>query len=346
MQQEQEPVERKLVLYLTITLVLIAAAAVMLLSAPNGTGLQRCKGLWIQSVRYSCMQGVALSSGNFSICGLMPGSYADSCYVQAANKAMNGSICYKAQNLSQRYACAYPIAVAQANYQMCQGLGEPYGSNCNYGIALSTNDTAICGGIANQTLSSACTAVLYTRKAIATYNATYCANVPDTTNTTVVNQVYSHVSYNLTGISLTGGSFLSSFALQSSNSARSVCYAFVAAGSRNGSLCYNIANATAKEACVIQLTKKYNASGYSANQSSNYSQLSKACQQLGGQAQLCQDYALIPLAVATKNVSICAGLPQGIDVQCYAALAVSYKNVSYCSYIKNASESSACKNGV
>jgi hypothetical protein len=124
--------------------------------------------------------------------------------------------------------------------------------------------------------------------------------------------------------------------------ARDYCYFQLAQQLSEPALCSNVSVGEAKRLCIMQAN--LTATFYS-NSTANYTQLLASCTQLGSYSQVCTQAAQLAQAVGTRNATLCGKLQSTMSLTCYAALASKYMNATYCNYIQNATEKSACVGG-
>ncbi len=328
-------------MYAAITIALMIIAFASFLLVPQGASLGACNRLVIQSSRYTCLTGLALAQENSSICGYEPVSFADSCYVQVAEKSNSTSMCSGISNRSVFGECIDVTAVASGNYSACAGAEEPYASRCAAGVAVKLGNEALCASISNSTYESECTSIIAMRAAFATSNAMLCSEVSASYDRNVSGYIIRNVSAGVSAAYAQAGTALDvlAFLPNVTYTARDYCYITLATSSSNPALCQNVSAGDAATLCNEQ------ASTSSTNVTENFTALLAACASTGAYAQGCADYVTLSQAVKTRNATLCARLPTGQDAECYTLLASTYSNSAYCSEISNASYRQSCISG-
>lgn len=338
--QDAERVKR-LKLYFGLTIVLLVIAFLSFLIVPRGSSARSCNSLILTSSRYDCLTALALSQENASVCAYESGAYADSCYIQVAEKSGNSGTCNSIQNASVLGLCVSTLAVANNDSSACRLAGEPLASSCEEKIALRLNNQSICSSISNSSLSIACGSIINTRLALLARNAGYCTNVTDLTDKNITGMIIQ----NLTAGSEMGGNAQYK-ALESTiyllpnvtYTARDYCYTALAAQLTNSALCANVSAGEATNVCELQ-------SGAYANTTENFTSALAACSYAGTFSKQCVQSVTLAEAVRTRNVTLCSQLQNGLDASCFSLLASTYMNATYCSYISNATAESSCVSG-
>jgi hypothetical protein len=330
-------------IYAAATLILVILALASFLIVPNTSTIKGCDSLLLESSRSSCLTALALNESDPSICAYAKGTYADACYLLLANKTGNGSLCSSIQNSSIMDSCILMSAGAKNDYALCGNATQPYASLCERTIALRLHEGTLCNGILNDTDRIECTSIIGMENAFSLNAWKGCSNV---TNSSADKNVTTYIINNVTistglsaeynsGISLSALSFLPNMTY----TARDFCYSEIAAKLMNSSLCGSVSSGRAMDLCILQSN-----SSASSKNTANYTQLLSSCSQSGIYEQCVQAISLVN-AVNGKNVSICSKLSNGLDTECYALLASTYKNASYCSYITDAMKKNACISG-
>jgi hypothetical protein len=332
----------RLRVYAAITLAIVMLAIASYLIVPNQGTMGGCMGLALAESRYACINNLAVSSVNASMCGSLSGYYADSCYANVAHASGKGQDCIGIANLSKRSMCMTAIALSDRNYSMCGSAVEPLVSQCEDKVALVTHNGSLCEGIANATYKDHCVSITNARLAFSTYNSSYCQKVSNSTDKDFAETIIGNFSYGaLPGASINSTILLSSLAFlpNMTYTARDFCYMTLALGSKNYSICSMVSEGTARSLC------SYRSATTSTNASSNYTQLIQNCAQTGSFAQQCVSSILLSQAVNTRNSTLCGQLlDTSLQVNCFSLLASTYKNSTYCGYISDAMQRNSCMN--
>jgi hypothetical protein len=274
------------------------------------------------------------------MCGGLVAQYADSCYGQVARSSGNAADCGAIVDADLMGACYVSIAESSMDYATCANAGEPYASGCEEKIALELQDRRLCSGISNSTYAIECSSIINTRIAAATLSSAPCINVTRSSDKPLTQTIIENLTDSgILGYHPSGVSALSTIPLlpNVTYTARDFCYTLVANISRNFSLCNLVSAGIAREICT-------SGSAASSNSTANYTQLIAGCSEEGTYAQQCIDSVRMTQAVKAMNASICGQLGTQSTV-CYTLLASTYKNASYCNYISDTSQQSACVSG-
>lgn len=330
---------RKLMLYVYLVMLLVAIAAVSFLIVPRGSGMGACNSLLLTGNKYACLTNLALAQGNASICGEEQGQYADSCYSEVASKTGNVTLCSSVQNETSRTYCVFGIAVTSADYSACSGIPEPYASACEANIAVHAGNESMCAGIGNYTYNAECSSIIGIENALETGAGSYCGAASTSDNANITAYVLDNITSRNLGTSTLDSSLLSALLLPNTTiTPRDLCYLELAGQTLNASLCNSVTPGYAQNTCTIE-SSQY---PYNASTGGNYTQQLASCSSLGQYAGACADSIMLEHAVATENTTLCGQLPSSLADTCYELMASTYNNTSYCSYITNANESSAC----
>jgi hypothetical protein len=345
MREEAKDVDpaRRLKIYAALTLLLILAAAVSFLLAPESGGgsLSSCDRLILSGSRYTCIMALALSQENASLCGGLGGAYADSCYSQVAEKSGNARACGDVQNTTEASLCFSSIASAENNYTLCSSAQEPYASACQSGVAVRLGDYSLCGQISNYTYGSECSSIISTRYAVRTGDAAFCANASASNDRNLTDYVIANLSANSTIGSLQSNFLLSSLSVLPNvvYTARDYCYIVLASKTLNPALCAYVSPGETATICGRE-------AGAAANTTSsttqNLTELLRSCSQAGNYAQQCQQAIVLSKALSTKNATLCTMLSGQQETSCYDLLASTYANSTYCDYISGQGAQSSC----
>lgn len=333
-----DDVKKKLPLYLGITLTVILLACIAVIFTPRGTPLQRCESALL--AKDLCIQQLAYSSGNTSMCSHLSQGNGDECYYTIALNKSNSTTCGMISNNATRSSCFFNIATHSDRYTLCEGLNNSYMSTCISTIALAKSNESLCSSITNSSQQSTCYATTNYDNAIALSDPSYCANITATNDFNTTLAIYQNENYKSND---TFDSYVSELIgyLSFSNTTigpRDFCYMSLSAHTNNVGLCGLIQNKSASNLCYTT----NNSSRLNTNQSGfNYTQLYGACYNQTGNGQSCNSSIGYIRAVETKNVSMCKGL--GPDsYQCYASIAQIENNTGICNYISNSTYKLGC----
>jgi len=332
----------KLKVYIAVTFLLILIALLSYLAIPQGSGVSACTGLILENAKRACLNSLALSSTNASVCSYLSGTYADSCYSQIAQRTGNSSLCNSIVNKTNSYACTETIAVANSNYSLCKSIGDPYASTCLKGVAVKLDNQSLCGDISVASDREVCLSIIDLRKMLSANDPAYCANVTASTDQNVTNYIIMNFSLGMQQGDFSNSTMVfESLALvpNMTYSARDFCYSIAAPRISESTLCLNIANSAIRSLCVLQSGPKQNVT---ANY--NYTQLIASCAQLGAAEAGCVQAITLTQAIKTMNASMCGSLSYPMSDTCYFSLATAYQNASYCGHMVNASQRSSCLN--
>jgi len=322
----------RLIVYLSIVVFIILLAIISTFYVYVNP-IQQCKNVIIYSNKVACFSNLAYSTGNASICSYLNGSYAASCYQSVAYKLSNASICQYAVSSYEPIgaSCIEYFVNKTGNISLCNSLPQNDKQTCVFFGALNSQNSSACE-LAGPNMSLCFSSVSLSR-AIYYRNISYCYNVSASTNKTLLSNIilYSKVKPNSTIL----GIFSSM--LNYNITARSLCMLSVAQELGNKSYCSMFNNSIMQSACY-QLVSPVQPSSSEVN----YTSLLQSCSSAVGFASTCRTLILISEAVSNKNVSICKTLNQTASWQCFTTLARTYKNVSYCGYITNATINNAC----
>ncbi|MEM3177969.1 MAG: hypothetical protein QXZ38_01380 [Candidatus Micrarchaeaceae archaeon] len=338
MQNDEEKIG-KMKIYIALVAITILIALLSFLIVPRGTPLQRCMGIIILQNRYSCITSLALNSNNSSLCAYLPSTEEATCYYELATESNSSALCYKTYNTSAALgdACFEEIANKTGNYSFCEPLSGSYRDNCISNVAIKNENATLCGMLYNSTSSTICESAIYLYRAQETLNGAFCANVTDSTNSSVVGSVLLNDKYaplnNATFAALEDYTSIGTFGV----SARDICNAFVAIGTRNASECGSISSSTVRTFCNSAVAKVK-----PSNRTTIISLNATICAKLGMSSEQCSLLSALTNDIIAKNVSACSTLPESASYECYVVFAVQYKNTSYCGFIKNATANSAC----
>ncbi len=341
---ERERRDRILIYAVVVAIVIVAALASFGLR--RGSTLQQCLGAAITQSKYECLNQLAMATDNASICGYLPSGSANGCYGAIAEKTLNAGTCSKISGAQNQSTCVLFVANATADASDCSYMPSGSSAPCYSLLAVKQYNQTLCADIASTTGSQACDAAVQTNQALLGEDAALCDVVTNRTNATLSEMVLANLSssgYSYdTSLSIKSvAEFAALRANQSAFSPRDVCYTLVAYAAQNTSDCSLVSNGNLGDYCAGLISKA------TPTGPVNYTQLLDECSQVSSQYQsICRTGTLLGEAVNTKNIAICAEFNTSESYQCYYSLAYRYKNATYCSYITNSIENSACVEGM
>lgn len=334
--------EGKLKTYFFIAIVLLVVAVVILLISPKGDSLGTCLGIILPTNKYACIDRLALSTKNASLCSYLPSSNADSCYNKLAQATLNPQLCNNTTYRSSFNQCILSLARSTDSYKLCTLLDRENASSCLTTFAVNSYNISICSAITDNIDSEICTSSVNFRSALHLNSPKLCKNVTNSTNSTITQEItqYSNATANFSAGFLENMNY---FELMQnvSFSSRDVCYTKFASISNNNSYCANIKNATLYDICNYSAYAGTPAQTLNLS-SVNYTQLISSCYQAGSFNETCKTFLLLGEAVEERNVTICNEITPDLKYQCIISLATTYNDTSYCSYISNTTLNSAC----
>jgi hypothetical protein len=330
---KHNPTKARLILYLSITILIVLLGALTTMSN-NGSPLQKCLNVAIVQNKYSCLESLAVSSSNGSICSYLPVPQSASCYSNIAEQSNEISLCYNAlsANSSIGVSCITSFASAHGNASICSVLPQQYKSQCAFNATINSYNPSSCSMV-NGINKTICISSINFKNALRYGNPILCMNVSNSTNATTTFAIlhYSNVKINASIESLQLSMSSSGYNV----TARDLCTISVAEKFGNASYCSSISSAEIKGICSNLVTPSYVSAP-------NYTSMLASCESSGSFASTCRNIVLLSEAVATKNVSICKGFNETFSWQCFSSLAQTYKNTSYCGFISNSTVNSAC----
>ncbi len=319
-----------------LTTILVLAAGLILITSGGGTPLTRCTGIVFSQQRSSCLFGLANSTSNASVCGYLPSGRSAQCVSNIAAATKNDSTCgIERQNASSYSECVIAVSRASSNVSYCASLGEPYRSECAYGIATQQNfmESAACSLIGNSTLFTDCTYRNDYQSAIKYKSGSYCSPLPTTQNESLLAYMFTEAPAS-TGIANATGllPFINVTPMQ-------LCRYSVAVLTYNSSICGEL-NGTASLLC----NRAFSGSIYNTAENITLQNISAVCGKLPSYLQQVCSYGLLSyIAVRSRNVSVCGQIGAAqYQNACYAGLAAKYFDNQYCTYISNSSVMASC----
>lgn len=327
-------------IYVAAAVIVVAIALLSLLVVPRGTQLQRCNSVLLG--KSNCLDALAQSTGNYTICSRLPLGIANSCYYSIAQNTTNQSICTRISWEPEADACGYQIALATRNQDICTLLNSTSSPRCFLAIAQLKLNQSICSSISNQSYSDNCTNYIYLSLAASTANSTYCSKLPATGSTNLTYSLVANSNFSeRLGVYQNMTQVLQYLYYNGDRniSPSDACYYSVAYASHNASYCSYISDSTSKSLC-----------NYSTNQTAinttttqiNATAFLNDCLNASIGAETCNQTYNIYLALQTKNATLCGKLEQQYSYECYADLAQALNQTSICGYITNATVNNAC----
>ncbi|MGC8709995.1 MAG: hypothetical protein ACP5RF_00035 [Candidatus Micrarchaeia archaeon] len=327
------PTKARLLLYVSITAIIVLLAISTTIES-KGSQLQRCLNVVVAQNKYSCLESLALSTSNGSICSYLPGLQSASCYSSVAEQSNAISLCYNALGISSAIgaSCVSEFAAQQGNPNLCSSLPQQYVSKCAFYASINSSDVHGCSLVSGAN-NSICVSSINVINALKYNNPALCMNVSNSTNETTIFSIlqYSKVKMNASLESLQISMPSSGYNI----TARDLCTISVAEKSGAASYCSGISNSEIKGIC-------YGLVSPAPVTAPNYTAMLASCESSGSFAGTCRNMVLLSEAVATKNISICRGFNETFSWQCFSSLAQYYKNPSYCGFISNSTVNNAC----
>ena len=329
--------------------VLVALAVLSVAIAPRGSGISRCNSALFQQSRDTCLQAIALSTGNSSICGQMTGYYADQCYQAIAQNTSNANLCANIRSSAAATSCYTGIANATRDIHTCLEIANSTGADaCVYAMAVEYSNSSACSLMELNNVSLACRASVRLDYALMQRNPSICSAITSNNNTNVTYSAVSHsdlAAYPGVSLNISQALEYSSF-INATAGARDICYFALAYQSQAPSDCSSIKQSNLSTVCTRSISAIAN---YSAARSSsatvNFTALMNQCNGQLDQQQ-CQYGVLYIEALQYRNVTYCKGIGAPYSYQCYYGVAQETNDTSYCSYIDNATLNSACVGSV
>ncbi len=312
--------------YVIAVAIIVAVAVILVVVSSASTGLRSCSGKVVQQARYSCYTYYADYYGNASICNYLSGQYRDECLYNVSTATSNSLPCSGISLPEYVASCVSSISLKLGSAAACSSLQEPYASSCAYGVAKASgfSNESVCASIQNSTLSDSCAASHYYNAALASRSASYCG--------------YLSHSYDGVELSAIAANSTQEFGPVSAYNLTpfGYCYSMVALELNDRSMCSTL-NGTDAASCQAYFTQSTGV---------NVTAIGRYCNQSGSQypgiGGLCGAAITIYEALQSGNVTKCLTLNGSYIGTCVTDIARKYNDSSYCSYISNATEASAC----
>lgn len=338
----------KKILYSGIAVLLLAAALIILglqSFVLHKSALRDCTSILLPQSKQQCLQNLALSTGNVSVCNYALGQSRDACLAGFA-EASNSLVSCGAINSSSPYysTCIYNVSYSSDSLNGCGLLqNSSYRSECIYSIAqkLGFQSLSYCSGIENESLRNTCSDMYYYNSANARHNASYCSFLPNEQNATLLYLMslqgpgpQASSSYSIT---------LPLYYYIMNATPRSVCYYGLAVNMKNSSLC-GFVGGSLSATCAYAV--KAAQSNVSINSTLNSSAINVSAMCSSAPSYLksyCEAGIETSMAIKDQNVGICLNMSSTVfSYSCVEAIARTYGDSSYCDYIQNATAQSAC----
>ncbi|MEM3227803.1 MAG: hypothetical protein QXR58_00680 [Candidatus Micrarchaeaceae archaeon] len=328
----------------TVVLLVIVAASIIALESVHRSPLQSCTSILLQQNKLQCLQSLAVSTRNASVCNYAAGPYRYACIAEVAEEEGNLGAC-EAINKSSLYynACVYNISYSSNSLNGCELLSsQGYESECIYALAQKQNfsNAAYCDLIPNSTTKNMCIDMSYYSGAVSSGVASYCRYLPAQVNDTILYSMFTQRYATQPSIFSNASSIVLPLFYSVMNvTPQGLCYYSVAIAHKNESLCSSAGGELASM-CTYNFyepktnltlnTTALNVSAICANSPPS-------------SAQYCELGLETSMAIKEDNVSRCLAISgDQFQYSCIDALAESYKSASYCSYITNSTAQQAC----
>ncbi len=328
-----ERVDRRRLVYVGATAVVVAIALLLVVFGNRGSALQRCNGVILQQQRNSCLEALASAEMNASICGYIgyaPRRY--DCLSSVAIASSNATLCTKINDTASSAACVTSISNSTRDIGYCSLLREPYNSTCAFGMASASGfaHAGDCLLIANSSQRSTCMALNGFRSAVVGLNASFCAGLPDSSNTSLLSSMVS--------MSNPHGAQAMELSLLNATP-RSYCYYSLAVQIPDRSLC-NLTSGYMYLLCNSTFSGHVNATPANATSLSTCGYIPDYLR------PLCEYGIVTAQAIEGRNASVCLQISiTQYQYSCMASLASKYGNASYCALIGNSTVKQSCEFG-
>ena len=166
--------EREKLFAFGIVAVILVIAAVLSMFINTGHSSNFCNSQFTSQQKYTCLESIAVSSGNSTACASLSGSYRDNCYAQIAAKDNSIKLCGNVSNSTLKAECTTQVANSTGVYNYCLQLNRSYGDACLYSIGVSRRNESACSSIANLSLSNTCSYTIDFTKALPKEALLFC----------------------------------------------------------------------------------------------------------------------------------------------------------------------------
>ena len=319
--------ERRLILFgVTAVLVVIAVAVLLSTSASGASGIRACKSIIFSNQRYRCLGMLANETGNYSVCAfLRPESASYRCIGTIAEKEGNATACGMINSSDLEYdMCVENVSESSNDINLCLNLRGENESACAYSMARENgfSDISYCNVMSNITERAKCSYIYYYNAAISTRAPSYCAFLPNVTNSSLLAVI---VSKDYTDQSATNFTFLSYSDLNITVS--SYCYYNLAQKLDDPALC-SYTNPGISGLCTESLNSTATA---------KITNISEVCSSTPSYLHDICEYGLYTdQAINGRNLSLCLAINNSTYQNgCITQLATAYNDSAYCGYITN-----------
>lgn len=296
-----------IIIILLALLIIVTLLFSSLASRANPNTVKGCESKLLNQDQ--CLENLAASEANASICRLLPNSSVQGCYLNIANKTKNISYCGLVNTSSTAYQnCVYSFTNASNSNICLSNSNATLRSECASKLELISNQTdeKYCSYLLGDANKSLCYNEYYFKSAIYDNVPEYCSYLPDNTSVPLSNllemlPLNKSADYNLEGDSL----YLDQNHIVND---RSLCYVSLFELTNNRSLCSDIPSSL---------------------------------------SYLCSYNVTTPTLINSTEINeTCADVPSLLHSVCiseeYYNLANETKNYSYCRYVTNATLKSKC----
>lgn len=362
--QEHKSLELYFVIAI-ILILLIVLTTFAVRSSNTKNNINSCNSIGLSTYKNNCILSVAENLSSPYMCNYLPQNLQSQCIDYIAENSLNVTLCSNSQ--SYKNQCVQYIALNTNSPRLCNKLNYTQNNYCITSLAIKNNSINICNYDNNTESTSVCNASINMYFASKRDNLSYCKSLSNTQNKTYTDQIinYSEISLLFNNASNKNNINLNIISpidyIQSiqngSYSPRDICYLSGAINSKNNSGCAYIQNQTISDICS-SLSFSYNTTS-SKNITStnnalitnidnfNFTAIGKSCENYtSNNLGYCSDIESIIKAVSTKNLTYCPNNNSNVEYQCYYVIAKAYNDTTYCSYILNASENSACVSAI
>ncbi len=333
---------RLLGVFLVMFLIIVAIIFMFLPYMQNNTPLQNCEGIVYQAQRNSCIQNLAITNDNVTVCKNLPQTNEYACITDTALKYGNVSACTVINQSKISSECITNVAIENKEIDYCNKLiNTTSESNCIYNVSKSgyLGSISYCNVINNKTEKYNCRYIYYFDTALSQKNVSYCSQLPDVITNSIVNKYtlinsYPHFS---------NASFI--FTIYAANlTDQQTCHTIVSKLLKSPIACQSLNN-TSKTICSNQsIPTRLN-----GNMSINYTNFINLCSGINKSKNyfLCMFSSLLINSSKSDNYSVClSSSNQNFANLCLINLAVRYNDTTDCNYIQNSTTRSLCINNV
>lgn len=328
--------EGRLILFgVALILLIVAGFLLFVKSATSSSGISSCKSIILAKQKYECYATLATKSLNASICSFV-GTQSGylSCISYIAEATLNVTTCGRINSTYPQYdLCVQNVSYSKDQVSDCLMLKGQNESSCAYLLAQKNGFSSLndCNQISNLSSRGICDDIYYYNIATVTRTPSYCALLPNVTNSTLLSTI---VSKGYTNQSAASVDYFSYSALNITP--KQFCYYKLAQSLGNLSYC-SYSGPTLGTFCAYSVHNNQSNSTISANSIFNTANITALCSQQTGPLQgICAFGIYSALAVSGKNASACLQISNtSYQYSCIGELANRYNQSSYCNYIYN-----------